>query len=180
MSLVKVEDVAYVRFAAPDLGVMRAFLLDFGLVEVPWGEGRLYMRGQGSAPFVHATEQGEAGFRAVGFRLASLADLERLAKAEGAEVASLDAPGGGSVVRLADPDGHVIEAVAGQTPAEPLPVDAAVPWNDAHAHARLHAVKRIAGGPAQVDPARPLRAQCLELPRVRALVQGPLRLHHLG
>lgn len=150
MSLVKAEDVAYVRFAAPNLGVMRAFLLDFGLVEVPGREGRLFMRGQGSAPFVHATEQGEAGFRAVGFRLESLTDLERLAKAEGAEIGPLDAPGGGSVVRLADPDGHVIEAVSGQTPAKPLPVDAAIPWNDAYAHARLHTVKRITGGPAQV------------------------------
>jgi len=150
MSIVKAEDVAYVRFAAPDLAVMRAFLTEFGLVEVATSDERLFMRGQGPAPFVHATEPGEAGFRAVGLRLANLADLERLAAADGAAVEALDAPGGGSVVRLTDPDGHVVEAVAGQAPADPMEVAPAIPWNDAHAHDRLRAVKRIAAGPAQV------------------------------
>ncbi|MFI4935064.1 MAG: VOC family protein [Caulobacterales bacterium] len=150
MSVAKAEDVAFVRFAAPDLDAMRAFLLDFGLTEVPGDAGRLHMRGQGSAPFVHATERGDARFVAVGLRLASVADLERLAQAEGVAVQPLKDPGGGFVAALADPDGHRVEAVAGQTPVAPLPVEADTPWNSAHGHDRLRATRRVAPGPAQV------------------------------
>ena len=151
MSTVKVEDIAYVRFAAPDLDAMRAFLVDFGLTEVARSKGVLFMRGQGPAPFVHATQLGDAGFVALGLRLSSLADLERLAAAEGVAVEPLSDPGGGFVVRLRDPDGHAVEAVAGQTPAAPLPAEASAPWNSISDHQRLRAVKRVAAGPAQVQ-----------------------------
>jgi catechol 2,3-dioxygenase-like lactoylglutathione lyase family enzyme len=151
MSIVKAEDIAYVRFTAPDLDAMRAFLADFGLSEVPAGPGRLFARGQGEAPFLHATAEGPAGFQAVGFRLASVADLEQLAAAEGASIEALDAPGGGQVVRLVDPDGHGVEAVAGQALAEPLAPPDFAPWNDVRRHDRLRAVKRVPTGPARVQ-----------------------------
>ena len=151
MSTVKAEDVAYVRFAAPDLGAMRAFLEDFGLAAVESSDSGLYMRGRGSAPFLHATEFGDPRFVALGLRLSGLADLERLAAAEGVAIAPLAAPGGGWMVRLTDPDGHVIEAVAGQISAEPLAAQAPVPWNSVHDRSRLRAVKRVAAGPARVQ-----------------------------
>jgi catechol 2,3-dioxygenase-like lactoylglutathione lyase family enzyme len=151
MSIAKAEDVAYVRFSAPDLDVMRAFLADFGLSEVEGPAGRLVMRGAGDAPFLHATAEGPAGFQALGLRLAGVEDLERLAGEDGALVEQLDAPGGGFVVRLRDPDGHGVEAVAGQIPAEPSRPPPAPPWNDIRRHARLHAVKRIPAGPARVQ-----------------------------
>src|SRR5687768_12404829 len=97
MSLIKVEDIAFVRFQAPDLGEMARFLEDFGLVPESVG-GALYARGTGSAPFLHVTEPGQAGFAGVGLRAPSVADLESLAKAEGAAVRPFDAPGGGHVV----------------------------------------------------------------------------------
>jgi len=151
MSLVKAEDVAYVRFAAPDLEAMRAFLTAFGLAQTSGSAAALYMRGQGPAPFLHATEPGEARFLAFGVRLASVADLERLAAAEGKAVEPLQAPGGGFVVRLADPDGHVVEAVAGQAPAEPIGAEPAwAPWNDIATHPRLRRTKRVPAGPARV------------------------------
>ena len=150
MSIVRAEDIAYVRFGAPDLRAMRAFLTDFGLTEVGSGPGRLFVRGLGAAPFLHATEEGAPGFRALGLRLASVAELERLAAREAVEITPLDAPGGGFVVRLTDPDGHMVEAVAGQAQAETAPIEAVTPWNDARAHDRLRRVKRIASGPARV------------------------------
>jgi len=150
LSTVRAENIAYVRFRAPDLGAMRAFLLDFGLSEVAGDWDGLYVRGAGTAPFVHATHLGDAGFAALGLRLSSLADLERLATAENATVEPLDAPGGGHVARLSDPDGYCVEAVAGQAPASPLPVAPGQPWNDARAHERLRSAKRIPAGPAQV------------------------------
>lgn len=150
MSVIRIEDIAHVRFRAPDLSEMRAFLEQFGLEVAQADETRLFMRGQGGAPFLHATELGDAGFAAIGFRAASLADLETLATAEGVAVESLDAPGGGSVVRLTDPDGHRVEVVAGQTWGEPTTFAPRQPWNSVETRARLRAVKRTGQGPANV------------------------------
>ena len=113
--MIKVEDIAFVRFRAPDLGEMRRFLDDFGL-ESEVQDGTLYARGAGPAPFLHVTEPGPAGFAGLGLRAASLDDLHALAGAEGLEVRPLSAPGGGHVVALSDPDGHRIEVVARRRP----------------------------------------------------------------
>lgn len=150
MSTIKIEDVAHVRFRAPDLAQMQAFLEDFGLAVVEAGEERLVTRGAGPSPIAHVTERGEPGFAGVAFRAASLADLERLAEAEGVQVVDCDLPGGGRMITLRDPDGHRVDVVAGQTPAPPLALDARQPWNRAEARDRLRAVKRIAPGAASV------------------------------
>ena len=150
MSTIRIEDISHVRFTAPDLDAMRAFLLDFGLIPID-GEGdALYARGAGTAPFVHATARGAPGFAAIGFRAGSVGDLERLALAEGAPVETLAAPGGGFVVRLRDPDGHVVEVVAGQSPVAALAVEAQAPRNTAEAKARVRSAVRLRGGPATV------------------------------
>jgi len=150
VSLLKIEDVAYVRFRAPDLGEMRAFLEDFGMTVIEASPTRLVARAAGPAPVAHVTELGDAGFAGVAFRADSLDDLKRLAAAEGAPVEALDLPGGGSVVTLADPDGHRVYVVAGQAPADPLPVTEAQAWNRLGARDRLRATKRIAAGAANV------------------------------
>ena len=150
MSILKIEDVAYVRFRAPDLGEMRAFVEDFGLVAVEASPTRLVARAAGPSPVAHVTELGEAGFAGVAFRVESLADLDRLAAAEDAAVEPLDLPGGGFVVTLTDPDGHRVDVVAGQAPADPLPVAGAQAWNRLGARERLRATKRIAAGAANV------------------------------
>ncbi|HEX4711667.1 VOC family protein [Phenylobacterium sp.] len=150
MSIIKIEDVAFVRFQAPDLDRMRDFLQDFGLEVIDRDAQRLFACGGGPSPFLHMTELGEPGFAGLGLRAASLDDLETLATAEGAAVAPLDAPGGGKVVTLHDPDGHRVEVIAGQrtTDAEPFP--AAASWNSASDRRRLHQLKRTAIGPSHV------------------------------
>jgi catechol 2,3-dioxygenase-like lactoylglutathione lyase family enzyme len=150
MSILKIEDVAHVRFRAPDLGEMRGFLEDFGLTVTEATDSRLAARGAGPSPVVHVTELGEPGFVGVAFRAESLTDLERLAAADGVAVEASDLPGGGSVVTLKDPDGHRIDVVAGQAPAEALPVAGGQAWNRSDTHDRLRATKRIAAGAANV------------------------------
>ena len=149
MSTIKIDDIAFVRFRAPDLTQMRAFLEDFGLAVAEEG-GRLFARGRGDRPFLHVTELGEPGFAGLGLRASSLADLKTLAAAEGVQVEPLDTPGGGHVVRLTDPDGRLVEVVAGQAPAPPLPLPRREAWNTAAERARLRQTKRVAGGPAHV------------------------------
>ncbi len=150
MSTIKVEDIAHVRFSAPDLGAMRTFLEEFGLRIVMADKDALYARGLGPHPFVHATHPGPPGLRAIGFRAESIADLERLAAAESAPVEPLDAPGGGMIVRLRDPDDYVVEVVAGQASLAPLPAPAAALRNDARTRPRLHARVQFQAGPAHV------------------------------
>ena len=52
MSVIRIEDIAHVRYAAPDLQAMREFLEDFGMV-VFEQHGRLYGKGSDGRPFVH-------------------------------------------------------------------------------------------------------------------------------
>ena len=150
MSILKIEDVAYVRFRAPDLAEMRAFLEDFGMVVTEATTTRLVARGAGPSPVAHVTELGDAGFVGVAFRAEGLADLQRLAASEGAAVEALDLPGGGGVVTLTDPDGHRVDVVAGQSPVDRLPRAKAQPWNHSAARERLRATKRMAAGAANV------------------------------
>jgi len=150
MSIVKADDVAFVRFTAPDLEIMQAFLRDFGMLDAPAPGGRLFMRGYGTAPFVHATAEGPAGFGGFGIRLNSIADLHLLAQSEGLPVEALDAPGGGYRVKLSDPDGFAVEAVAGQAPTEPFPLARHVVWNQGGQYPRTSEVRRVEQGPSHV------------------------------
>jgi catechol 2,3-dioxygenase-like lactoylglutathione lyase family enzyme len=150
MSTIKIEDVAYVRFQAPDLAQMRAFLEDFGFAVAEASDSRLVARAAGPAPVAHVTDLGEPGFTGLAFRAESLEDLQRLAVSEGVEVLPSNLPGGGFVVTLNDPDGQRVEVIAGQAAAAPLAADAVQPWNHVEGRRRLRATKRIAPGPAQV------------------------------
>lgn len=150
MSTIKIEDIAHVRFGAPNLEEMKAFLTEFGLIQVPSGDGVLYARGAGPQPFLHATCSGEPGLRAVGFRAGSVTDLERLAASEGTAVERSNAPGGGFVVTLTDPDGFQIEVVAAQDPAPLVPLAGEPVSNNARTKARLRSPLRLTEGPAHV------------------------------
>jgi len=129
---------------------MEAFLVQFGLTPTLWPDGVLYARGASSAPFLHATAPGAPSFAALGLRAESVGDLEALARVEGAAVEDLDAPGGGKVVRLRDPDGRLVEVVAGQTPVEPLPLEPESPRNSVLAHRRIREAVRLRTGRATV------------------------------
>jgi catechol 2,3-dioxygenase-like lactoylglutathione lyase family enzyme len=149
MSVIKVEDIAHVRFSAPDLAVMRAFLEDFGL-EVFEADGRLYGKGRDGRPFAHVTEPGNAKFLAVGLRAVSIADLEALAAHEGLPVEELDEPGGGKIVRLTDPDGYRVEVVAAQIKATAANLPAELPRNTAVSKPRFRSTIRLKAAPAHV------------------------------
>ncbi|WP_225207338.1 VOC family protein [Novosphingobium huizhouense] len=149
MPVIKVEDIAHVRFAAPDLGAMRTFLEDFGMTVFD-ADGRLYGKGSDGRPFVHVTEPGEAKFLAIGLRAASIEDLERLAQSEGVAVERLAEPGGGSIVRLIDPDGYGVEVVAGQQVEAPAPAPFAQAFNTAALKVRQREPIRLTPAPAHV------------------------------
>lgn len=150
MSIIKIEDIAHVSFAAPDLAEMQIFLTDFGLESQVDDNGRLYGRASDGVPFNHVTELGEPAFKALGLRARNTSDLERLAAADGVAVENLDAPGGGKVVRLTDPDGFLVEVVAGQKKGSvvPPPLDAA--RNSGNSQPRQRETVRLESGPSHI------------------------------
>jgi catechol 2,3-dioxygenase-like lactoylglutathione lyase family enzyme len=149
--MIKVQDVAYVRFGAPDLDAMERFLTDFGMRTASRTPERLYMRGFGPQPFVHVTEL-TAEPKALGFGLLARnrADLERLAAARGTAVTDNPEPGGGSRVQLLDPQGLRIDVVHGFAPAAPLPVRDALTLNTFPERRRLGRTQRPEAGPSHV------------------------------
>lgn len=149
MSVIKVDDIAHVRFTAPDLAVMRDFLEDFGMSCFEDG-GRLYGKGNDGRPFIHVTEPSEAQFLAVGLRADSVEDLERLAAYEGVQIEDSIEPGGGKIVRLTDPDGYRIEVVAGQSRHDAAQDFVSQPFNTACAKPRQRKPVRLEPGPAHI------------------------------
>jgi catechol 2,3-dioxygenase-like lactoylglutathione lyase family enzyme len=120
--MIAIQDIAYVRYQAPDLDQMEAFLVDFGLERAARTASTLYMRGCGSAHHVHITEQASVcGTPGFGLLAGSADDLERLAGELGSRVEDSPEPGGGQRVRFTDPAGFQVDVVHGQQQAARLP-----------------------------------------------------------
>ncbi|MBU6157149.1 MAG: glyoxalase, partial [Alphaproteobacteria bacterium] len=81
--MIKADDIAFVRFSAPDLDKMEAFLSDFGMARAARDDNTLYMRGEGGDPFLHVTHKGDPGFAGIAFKAASVGDIELLASKTG-------------------------------------------------------------------------------------------------
>lgn len=147
--MIKVTDIAYARFTAPDLDLMESFLLDFGLVRSARTETALYMRAHDKDHHVHITELGEPEFIGLGFHAASEDDLASLATEAGIPVTPCDEPGGGNRVRLIDPDGYLIDVVHGIEEFDPLPIRNSFVRNFGTRHDRKGDFVRLKPGPAQ-------------------------------
>lgn len=149
--MIKVQNIAYVAYRAPDLDRMEAFLTDFGLARTARSSDVLYMRGASSAPYIHVTERGEPGFVACGMAAESMRDLERMAGRDGAsDIETIDGPGGGARVRLRGPDGFRIDLVHGIKPVDPGAVRGPLIVNHAQEKQRRGNLQRPAREPAHV------------------------------
>lgn len=149
--IIKVRDVAFPRLSAPDLDVMEAFLLDFGLVRAERTAERLYMRGMGPGRHLHVVHKGEPGFIGFAFQAAAREDLDTLAASPGfTPVEAIDEPGGGWRTTTRDPHGHLVEVIYGIEPAEPLGAIDPRPLNMGSRFERIGALQRIAPGPSRI------------------------------
>lgn len=148
--IIRVHDLAFPRFRAPDLDVMESFLTTFGMQRAARTAEALYMRGTDAAHHVHVTHRGDPAFLGLAFAAAARGELDRLAAATGTAVAALDEPGGGAVVRLRDPDGRDVEVVHGLAALPPLPLRTHPPANTGAARVRVGTLQRVPAGPSQV------------------------------
>src|SRR6266853_6940019 len=123
MSVIKAADLAYGRLRSPDLDKEAEFLTDFGMVRADRTKTALYMRGTDPPHHIHVTELGEPRYVGVAVHAASMEDLERTSRVEGASpIEEIDEPGGGKRVRLTDPDGYQVEIVHGMAQLPKIPV----------------------------------------------------------
>lgn len=147
--IIRVHDVAFPRFRAPDLDTMESFLVAFGMHRAARTEQALYMRGTDSDHHVHVTELGEAAFVGLTFNATS-DDLAALAAATDTTVDANDEPGGGLVVHLTDPDGRRIDVIADAATHDPTPVTGHPPLNRGVERVRWNELQRVPLGPSQV------------------------------
>ncbi|MES2257023.1 MAG: VOC family protein [Pseudomonadota bacterium] len=167
--MIAIQDIAYVRYGAPDLDVMQGFLEDFGLRLAHRTDTALYMRGAGDAPFLHVTELAQQATQiGFGLRAQSLADLERLAGILDARVESNPEPGGGQMVRFTDPAGLQVEVVCGQHPSAPLACRAPVELNRAGQRGRNGGKVRLPSAPSNVLRLGHVAVHVADFPKVAA------------
>src|SRR5215831_14009856 len=123
MPVIKAFDLAYGRLCSPDLDRQEAFLTDFGMIRSDRTKTALYMRGSDPPHHIHVTELGEPRYVGIAVHAASLEDLEKLSRVDGAsKIEDIDEPGGGKRVRLTDPDGYQVEIVHGMALLDPIEV----------------------------------------------------------
>jgi catechol 2,3-dioxygenase-like lactoylglutathione lyase family enzyme len=168
MSVVKVEDLAYVRLQSQDLDRAEEFLTHLGLVRSARTADRLYMRGTDPSHHIHITHLGPPKYLGLGFRVDGDDDLRRLAQVAGASaIEPIDEPGGGRRVRLTDPHGYRIEAVCGIAELSKLPIRRNIlNWGD-EKERRAGELMRLDAGPSQVKRIAPA---LLMTPRLREVI----------
>ena len=149
--IVRAEQLLFVHFERPDLDQAERYLRDFGLLVAGRSEHDLFMRGTGPQPYIYRVTQGRhARFLGFGFSVASSEDLRKLAKAFGRPVEDAKTPGGGSSVRLRDPEGVAVDVVHGFTAADKLPLRAPIPHNAPNQIVRVNDTQRPNLEPPQV------------------------------
>jgi catechol 2,3-dioxygenase-like lactoylglutathione lyase family enzyme len=148
---VKANALLYAHFERPDLNRARDYLVDFGLLVISQGQDELFLRGTGSTPYIYRVSRGAtARFVGFGLSVASAEDLKRLANVCGRPVEAADGSGGGSVVRLVDPQGVAVCAHHGFAAAEPQPVRDPILCNAPTRTVRVNDTQRPALAPPQV------------------------------
>ncbi|TKA21733.1 hypothetical protein B0A50_08669 [Salinomyces thailandicus] len=154
---IKLVKLAHMRYQHPDLTTVTKFLRDFGMhvVQTSADGEKIWFRGYGPDQYVYYAQQGPKKFLGGTFAVESMAELDKAAKLDGAsEVFELsDAPGGGHMVVLRDPEGFPLNLMYGQTPAPQRETDELprkVIVNDEVDKPRVRKFNRFTPGPAAV------------------------------
>jgi hypothetical protein len=151
MPVIKVTDIAWGRLRSPDLDTQEEFLTRFGLIRTERTSTALYMRGTDPTHHIHVTEKGDPKFVGFAFYAAGEGDLDRLAKASGAAVETIDEPGGGKRVRLTEPNGYQVEVVHGIAPVAPIGIKPRQKLNTGESPlSRAGELMRLPKGPSHV------------------------------
>lgn len=149
--VIKVEDLAWLEFEKPDLDATERFAHDFGLATAYRDDAELHLRGTLPGSQCVIIRKGRTSrFVGPAFRASGREDLERLARANGTSATARPGPGGGAVVRLADPSGIPVLVVAGVEQLPELSRQAPLMLNFGQVR-RVNATQRPAREPSRIE-----------------------------
>ncbi|KAI0448204.1 trihydroxytoluene oxygenase [Xylaria telfairii] len=117
---IKLVRIAHMRYQHPDLDEISQFLADFGMIIAKKTDDEIWFRGYGPDQYVYHALKGPKKFLGGTFLVESYEDLERATKLPGSsDIQKLvDAPGGGFLVTVYDPEGFPMSLIYGQEERE--------------------------------------------------------------
>ncbi|OOQ87166.1 putative metapyrocatechase [Penicillium brasilianum] len=149
---IRLVKLAHMRYQHPDLDQITTFLEDFGMTIAKKTEDQIWYRGYGDDQYVYYARKGPKEYLGGTFTVETYQDLERATQLSTAsKIKELtDAPGGGSMVTLTDPEGFPVNLIYGQKAAEKgiYPDKLAVNYEDEKP--RIRRFLRFQPGPAAV------------------------------
>ncbi|WP_406223630.1 VOC family protein [Streptomyces canus] len=151
--VIKVADLAWLEFEKPDLERAEVFARDFGFGVAARTGTELWLRGTfaGTPCVVIRRGRGTSRFIGPAFRAAERDDLDRLARATGADVRDVGVPGGGKAVDLLDPSGFPVRVVHCGEPLPALPEQQPLLLNSGTEHRRTNATQRPPREPSRIQ-----------------------------
>ncbi|MCJ1297874.1 hypothetical protein MMC08_000662 [Hypocenomyce scalaris] len=153
---IRIMKLVFMRYQHPDLQEITTFLRDFGLTVVKKTETEAWYRGYGADQYVYYIRKGPREFLGGAFAVESFEELEKATRIPGAQVIGngieemKDAPGGGHIVTVTDPEGFPISLIYGQAPAQAQSMPEKIILNDEIDKPRARKFQRFSPGPAAV------------------------------
>lgn len=149
---IKLVALVHMRYQHPDFITITKFLKDFGMHIAKETPTEIWFRGYGTDQYVYYACKGEKKFLGGTFSVESMSELEKAAALPSAgPIEELtDAPGGGHMVTLHDPEGFPINLIYGQTPATRGDLPEKIIYNDETDKPRVRKFNRFEPGPAAV------------------------------
>ncbi|SCV48630.1 unnamed protein product [Fusarium fujikuroi] len=155
---IRTTRLVHMRYQHPDLESIRTFLYDFGMIAAKETEDAIWFRGYGVDQYVYYAQKGPKQFLGGTFEVETYDDLVKASKIEGASHIQqiVEAPGGGSLVTVYDPEGLPINFIHGQEPAEVGKMPDRLIVNFEDEKPRKRRFQRFSEGPAAVHKGKQL------------------------
>ncbi|KAE8405431.1 Glyoxalase/Bleomycin resistance protein/Dihydroxybiphenyl dioxygenase [Aspergillus pseudonomiae] len=150
---VHLQRLGHMRYQHPSLDEIERFMLDFGMQIAKKTEEEIWFKGYGPDPYVYYARKGPKKFLGGAFVAQSQEEFDKASKLPSAgPVQDLgDAPGGGSIVTITDPEGFPFNVVYGQTtPATETKYPEHIILNYTDEKSRQRKFNRFETGPAAV------------------------------
>ncbi|KAK4892348.1 hypothetical protein LTR27_009182 [Elasticomyces elasticus] len=145
------------RYQHPDLKQITTFMRDFGLNVVKKTPTQRWFGGYGPDQYVYYCQEGPMAFLGGTFEVESYHELERILQLPCVQVLDggiqevADAPGGGHLLSISDPEGFPVNFVYGQAAkTTEVMLPGKIIYNDESAKPRKRKFQRFNEGPASV------------------------------
>ncbi|KAJ5606573.1 Glyoxalase/Bleomycin resistance protein/Dihydroxybiphenyl dioxygenase [Penicillium lagena] len=150
---INLEKLSHMRYQHPNLDEISQFMLDFGMQIVKQTENEIWYRGYGSDHYVYYARKGPKQFLGGVFEAQTQEDFDRATDLPTAGLVQdlSDAPGGGSLVTITDPEGFPCNIIFGQKPTDTqVSHQEKIVLNYAGEKSRRREFNRFEHGPAAV------------------------------